>query len=203
MDASIVPALTHALGPHVGRPLTPEVAAQVTAQVALTCYPGPVDISRLAPRACGSYTLATERLSQITGEMVVLHRAHWDETESHRNGTQPFAPDYAGMIDFEQRGRHVLFTARAEDGTLVGNCGMYLYPSLHTRELCAQEDTLFVLKEHRRGRLGVALIKYTEDMLALLGVRELTVTVKLVNSVGPMLARMGYQHVAAEYVKQF
>lgn len=202
MNTPLIPLLTYAIGPHVGEVLTPELAAHVTALVASLAYPGPVDISQCAPRPAGSYVLRAERMADVVDEMRPLHLAHWLETEGHRNTVQELAMDYDGIIDFEKRGRFALFTARTQEGQLVGNGAAYIMPSMHTGALIAREDTLFILKEHR-GRLGVALIRYIEDMLKVLGVRELTVTVKLVNAVGQMIQRMGYQHVAAEYVKQF
>lgn len=203
MDAPILPLLTQAIGPHVGQTLTPQLAAHITALVVSCAYPGPIDISQCRSRRAGSYVLGTERLADVVDEMRPLHRAHWLETEGHRNTVQELAVDYEAMKDFEQRGRFALFTARAQGSSqLVGNGAVYIMPSMHSGALIAREDTLFILREHR-GRLGVALIRYIEDMLKVMGVRELTVTVKLVNAVGQMIQRMGYQHVAAEYVKQF
>lgn len=184
----------------MGQTLTPEVLSQVVAAVSVRCYPGPVDFSTVAHKQVGSYTLYCARLADNLDQLRALHAAHWAETEVHRHGTA-MNPDYQRVLDLEQQGRYFLIIARHSSGDLVANYGLFLGKSTHTQALTASEDTLFVAREHRRGRLGVALIRYAEDALALLGAEELNVSVKAVNNVGPMIERMGYLPVGTQYTK--
>lgn len=200
LDA-LTPTLCQALAPYLGQPLTPEAAARVVAAVGGAVYPGPLDTSCIAPERVGSYEIAFAPAIEVLPQLRPLHERHWNETEGYRHGL-PFSPDYERGIDLEAQGRYVLIVAR-HIGTekVVGNYGIFLSRSTHTQTLMATEDTLFIVPEHRRGRLGVGMIRFAERALAALGVRELNVSVKLVNKTGPMLERMGYAPVATQYSK--
>lgn len=202
MDLPITNILCKVIGDHLGQMLTPEVAAKMIGQTLSRCYPGPVDFSAIAPRTVGSYTLRCAYARDALPLLRPLHKEHWEETETHRNEVAEFNPDYERGYDLEMQGRYFLIVVvENATGALVGNYGLYLSHSMHTKALIATEDTLFVSKAHRRGRLGLALIGYAEDALRTLGVEELAVSVKLVNSVGPMIERLGYQPVGTQYTK--
>ncbi|OWT55282.1 GNAT family N-acetyltransferase [Candidimonas nitroreducens] len=200
MDLPIRPILCDVVGGYLGQTLTPEVAARLTADVLTRCYNGPISIEGVAPQRVGSYLVECSRLADDLDGLKALHLQHWRETERHRQGLE-FNPDYNRALDLEWQGRYLLIVARHIDGALVGNYGLYISRSMHTQTLMATEDTLFLAKEHRRGRLGISMIRYAEHALEQLGVRELNVSVKLVNEVGPMIERMGYEPVGTQYTK--
>lgn len=201
MDLPITPILCQEISPFVGLTLTPELAAQLVARVTTRCYSGPVDTSHIGPKTVGSYTLRCVRVADIIDQLRPIHLEHWQETETYRHGVE-FKPDYQRGIDLEEQGRYVLVAAfEADTGELVGNYGIYLARSMHTQKRMATEDTLFVSKAHRRGRLGIALMRYTEHVLMQLGVEEFNVSVKVVNNVGPMLERMGFSKTGSNYTK--
>jgi hypothetical protein len=146
-------------------------------------------------------------MEDIRQEVRPLHKAHWDETEEHRHNLE-FNPDYATFIRYEQAGRYVLFTLRIDD-KLMGNCAMYLDMSAHTQTLIATEDTLYLLPEARRGKRAIHFVRYIEDSLMQLGVKEISVSVKTVNKAERFFRMLGYKHVEnglakileAEYVQ--
>lgn len=200
MDLPITPILCEEFAPFVGATLTPEVLARVVALVTMRCYPGPVDFTDIEPSKIGSYTLSCARLTEVLPELRGLHREHWMETEGHRHAIE-MNPDYARGLDLEAQGRYFLIVARHASGAVVGNYGLYLSRSMHTSQMIATEDTLFIARAHRKGRLGVGMIRYAEDALRQLGVTELGVSVKLVNNTGPMIERMGYAPTGTQYTK--
>lgn len=202
MDLPITPVLCEVIGDHMGQTLTPDVASRILARVLARCYPGPVDTSAIAPQVVGSYTLRCSRVDDALDRLRPLHYEHWLETETHRNAVTSFDPDYNRGRDLEAQGRYLLIVVEeTATGNLVGNYGLYLSRSMHTQGLIATEDTLFLRRSNRGGRLGIALIRYAEQVLTQLGVEELGVSVKLVNSTGPMIERMGYQPVGTQYTK--
>lgn len=201
MDLPITPILCHALEPHLGCTLTPEVAARIVAAAAMACYPGPIDISEVEPLETGSYLIKCARVADYMGRLRTLHEQHWIETEGYHD-VAGFNPDYQRGYDLEAQGRYLLIVAEDKTtGEVVGNYGLYVSRSMHTQQLVATEDTLFVSRPHRRGRLGIALIRYGEKTLTQLGCVEMSVDVKLSNNVGQMINRMGYEPVGTKYTK--
>ena len=147
------------------------------------------------------YTMQVERLEDTVEEMKLLHAAHWQETEGYRHGlTLDF--DYDRVIkQHEQKGGFLLYTLRC-NGEMVGNCGVYLSTSVHTKKLIATEDTLFVLEGHR-GRHSIDFINFVDDDLQQRGITELTMTVKIVNNVWRYVKRRGAVPVAMQLVKVY
>lgn len=186
--------LINILKANIGRPLTPEVAADI--YMLFGQLPTVVHaslINKIQPMECDGCTFAVERMESIMDEMRHQHLAHWQETEAHRHGL-PFNPDYQTFIRYEKAGRFILFTVRKE-GILLGNCSIYLSPSAHTQTLIATEDTLFFLPEARKGRTAQKFVTYCEDALKSVGVREINVSVKTVNKAGRFFRMLGYKHV--------
>lgn len=182
----------------LGGIVTPEVAAAIEAEV----FAEPdlsVDPGRFAPLAHGAYTIQVESFRAILGELEPLHRAHWLETEAHRHGLE-LRVDYGAVMARERAGRAVQFTVR-QGNTLAGHLLMYLGQSIHTGTLVAEEDALYMLPEHRGGFTAMALLRYAEQTLQALGVREIRANSKVVNHADVLMRRMRYQQVAIQFVK--
>lgn len=137
-----------------------------------------------------------ERVADVWSELLELHRLHWHETETYRHG-QPFAPSMERYKEFEDCGWFLLFTAR-QGHRLVGNCGMYLCPSMHSQQLIATEDTLFLHPDFRRGRTAIEFIGYVRDECFRRGAVEVTVTAKG-DKVGRLLRYLAFQPTAVQY----
>lgn len=186
-----------AVAAHLGEPLTPEVAAAI--ELACRDTPSPIDLQQFDPVRAGAAVIHVERFAEIVDELHALHQAHWLETERHRHQL-PLAPNYDAMAARERRGHLLQVTARVA-GELVGHVRMYLGLSLHSQTLWAEEDTLYVAPAHRGALLGLRLLRYTEDALRRLGVREINANSKLVNNADVLMRRMGYTPVATQFVK--
>lgn len=125
-----------------------------------------------------------------------LHKSHWDESESYRNST--FAPRYDLL---EQYWKHGMIRAwGAFDGErMIGHLTVYVQVSIHTGELIATEDALYVLPEYRKGA-GSALVKRCVEDLTTEGLAEIWATCKPETKVGTLLERKGFAHVADTYL---
>lgn len=201
MDLPITQLLCEEFAPFMGVEMTPQVLSRIVASVCTRAYPGPVNTLHIAPKVVGSYTLHCARIADLLPELKALHAEHWNETETHRHGQVEMNPDYDRVLDLEAQGRYFLVVVRHADGQLVANYGSFLARSTHTQDLISTEDTLFLSRAHRKGRLGIALIRYAEDALRAVNVAELHVSVKSVNNVGPMLERLGYAPTGTQYTK--
>lgn len=191
-------ALEFALSENIGNKLTPELAVGLLHAAQQPVWTR-VDIESIEPIRYVDYVIQCEYLEDALEEVKPLHQMHWEETEKYRHNI-PLKPNYEYMIGAERQGKFLLFTVRCED-KVVGNCMMYLSESTHTGQYVAEEDTIFMEPNHRRGRVGIKLIQYVEQVMQLLGVTEIRVTVKTVNRVGDLLKALGYQHTANQLVK--
>lgn len=199
MRPPLFSAVCHLVDERVGAELTPAAGSELVAQLMELILGDPLNIRELPIKRVGNYTLQPERFITVLSELMPLHQEHWGETEAYRHGLQ-LNPDYEYVAECEARGEYILLTARRE-GALVGNYGLFLTRSHHTRTLIASEDTMFLQPDHRVGRLFLSFSRYGEDIARLLGASELRLTAKLENKVSEMLPRMGYRHVANQFVK--
>ncbi len=146
-----------------------------------------------------SLIFAIESLADCWNELVIIHEAHWKETESYRHG-QPFAPSFERYEQYNKSGWFLMFTAR--DGEkLVGNAGMYITPSMHTQQIIATEDTWFLLPEYRKGRNAIEFYQFVEDECKKRGVVEICMTTKKTNSAQRILEYLDYELVSYQYSK--
>lgn len=189
------------LAAKLGRVLLPEDAAEIEAaffhQPDLTHAPG-----KFGQLQGDGYTIQVERFADIVDEMHALHVEHWGETEKHRHGLA-LNPDYAAVIARERAGTLLQFTLRSAHGELIGNLRMLIALSIHTQTRYACEDTLFIRPAHRGGFRVMALMRFAEQALLALGIREIRVNSKLVNRADVLMRRLGYEPVALEFVKMF
>lgn len=131
----------------------------------------------------------------IFDQLRELHLAHWNETEAYRHST--FAPRYDLLKNYWDNG--IAWGWGAFQGRkLVGHATVYVMTSIHTGELIATEDALYVLPEHRKG-IGAAIVRRAMDDLRTAGVAELWCTTKPETRVGQMLERFGMKYVANTY----
>lgn len=145
-----------------------------------------------------SLVFAIEKVRDVIDELMPLWEAHWKETERYRDG-QGFNMDVDRYIKYNDVGYYILYTAR-HSGKLVGNFGVYVSTSMHTQKLIATEDTLFFLREHRKGFNSIRFIRFVENDLMARGVVEMSISVKS-KDVGKLCEFMGYKLVAYQYSK--
>jgi GNAT superfamily N-acetyltransferase len=199
--------LRAALTERLGQELSPRVCAEI--EMAARLGEGsPIEIGRFEPVEHRGYVIAIERFTDVLDELHDLHVKHYSETEKHRQGL-PLNPDYQAMADAEASGKMVQFTVR-KDGALVGNLRVYVGVSLHTgtpfavfptrtKDVGSEEDTLYLLPEHRGGFLAIALLRYAHGVLIDLGMRQIRANSKMLNKAGVLMKRIGYTHIAEMY----
>lgn len=194
--------LREALGNQMGSILTPELAASIVC-AAVDREDRALDPASFPVREHGDLRFAVESFRDILPELEPLHAAHFAETERHLAGFT-LAPDYGYMAERERLGQLVQFTARNEQGELVGNLRMYIGKSLHTGNKFAEEDTFYLSPSARHGLASLAFLRYAEDMLVqVAAVVEIRANTKVVNRAHRLMDRRGFRHVANQYIKTF
>ena len=137
----------------------------------------------------------------LIDEMRPLLQRHWQEIA---------LVDAFGPVDIaedtyrqaEQIGITRVYTARRDDGELVGYAAYFVLPNMHYRtRLMAESDVFFLSPEERRGLAGLRLLQYADKALSAEGVNVIINKVKLSHDCGRLFVRMGYTHFEDHYMR--
>lgn len=155
----------------------------------------------MANAVASEVTFAQEDGKRILVEGMPLFQEHWREIATHQD--IELAPHVAAYEAAADSGSLKAFTARADSYKLIGYAVYFVNPSLHyMNSLQAAQDILFVRKEYRRGTVGMRLIAYADEQLRRMGVQVVYQHVKAAHNFGPLLERLGYQHVEHIYSRR-
>lgn len=142
-----------------------------------------------------------EFLAAVYDEIQELLRLHWEEIALNKDIIK-LNPDWEQYEEAEKAGALRGFTAR-EDGKLVGYFVVLVNRSLHYKDhLFANNDIIFLHPEHRKGLAGVKLIKFAVDCLRADGVSMLFINTKVHRPFGPVLERLGFNHIENVFSKR-
>jgi len=142
--------------------------------------------------------LVSDYINQVTD----LIHAHWLETERDfaPNGPAPAVDVYRAL---EQAGSILAFGAFDDAETLVGYAVAILSPHLHYGVLYAHHDLLYVTPAHRRGTLGLKLMRAIEGAAKDRGAQFSTWHAKPGSTLEAILTRSGYQLEESIFKKEF
>lgn len=108
----------------------------------------------------------------LEAEIAPLHKAHWEELKGPTDDS--FRMDYPRYYLLQESGVWRLYTARSDDGQLVGYVQIIGGPSLHSLHSEAYGELYYVIPEYRtKGRTVLRLFQYVEKELSLLGATKL------------------------------
>jgi GNAT superfamily N-acetyltransferase len=113
----------------------------------------------------------------------------------------PYNPRLEKYIQSGDEGWLLTFLIRLE-GIPVGYSNVYVTHDMHNGDLIAQEDTIFVLKEHRNG-VGKKLVKVILEELKERGVKRVLVSAMTDLRVAKLWARMGFKEAATQMIYTF
>lgn len=143
---------------------------------------------------------AVEKLRYTWLEVLPLAKAHWEETFKYQG--IPFNPDLTRYIEYSDVGCYLNFTAR-DEGKMVGYGGVYVMPSMHTREMLATEDTYYLSPPYRKGRNAILFFDFMESTLRDMGVKEVQLTTEVRNTKAERIIEyMGYSWVEKRWSKR-
>jgi len=114
-------------------------------------------------------TLQRERAQELWAEIMPLLIEHKEEIAHYPD--IELAPDVDQYNLVEEAGVLRCYTARMQSA-LAGYAIFFVKHNMHYRKsLQAVQDVLFVQTTHRHGRIGLALIRYSEEQLRAEGVQ--------------------------------
>lgn len=145
--------------------------------------------------------LQQESIADLWPEVMPLLREHFDEISANKD--IPLNPKVDLYNQMEEAGAFVVFTAREDDGALLGYAAYFVSYNMHYQDsFQAVQDVLFLTKPARKGMAGIRLIKYADEQLADLGCELVYHHVKVFHDFGLILERIGYNQVEKIYSKR-
>jgi GNAT superfamily N-acetyltransferase len=132
-------------------------------------------------------------------ELEELFPSHYEELCVTKDF--PLEPDYDAYKNLAQAGMLRCITCRV-DGALIGYIVFIVQPHLHYKSCkTAFEDLYFVKKEYRKGRIGIRLFKYAEEVLKQFGVNRIIMHTKVHLDNSKLFEYLGYRHTDKIYTK--
>jgi hypothetical protein len=130
-------------------------------------------------------------VAEIKEPIGELLEQHYEELTLDRD-VMVLAPDwdqYQRLLDQKE----LAVLAAYFGGRLVGYSVFFIYNNIHYKNnIMAKNDVLFLSRPYRRGRMGINLIKRSEQHLRELGVSKILWHVKCHSDFRPILHRLGY-----------
>ena len=146
-----------------------------------------------------NYSFSQEIGTRNFDELEPMYRQHYSEMKDRLSSdgvkVSPFNPRWDEYFKSWESDHLLNYVIRTKDGKAVGYSNIYLTHDMHNKDLIAQEDTIFVLKEHRNG-VGRRFSKYILNDLERRGVKRLNVTAITDLRVAKLWKRMGFKHTA-------
>ena len=152
-----------------------------------------------------NYEIRLEKFKETYSELEPLYRQHYSEMVERlaEQGVQysPYNPRWERYFQAGDRGDLLTFILRHE-GKAVGCSNVYLTNDMHNGDLIAQEDTIYVLPEHRNG-IGKKFVKIILDELKERGVKRVSVAALTDLRVAKLWKRMGFKEAAIQMMYTF
>lgn len=152
-----------------------------------------------------TYSIALERGDLNYPELEPNYRRHYAEMKARLEKDGIKTGEYAPRLDqyFEgfRDGWLLNYVVRA-NGIPVGHSNVWLTNDMHNGDLIAQEDTIYILPEHRNG-IGKALVKHILADLKERGVKRVHISPVTDLRVGKIWQRMGFKEAASLMIYNF
>ena len=152
-----------------------------------------------------SYTITLEKFTQTYREIEPLYRQHYAEMTARLEADGVKCSPYNPRLDqygLACDGGWLLHFVVRHNGVACGYSNVYLTNDMHNNDLICQEDTVFVLKEHRNG-IGKKLVQCVIEELRSRGVKRLLVSAMTDLRVAKLWKRMGFKEVATQMIYEF
>lgn len=135
-----------------------------------------------------------ERAHDVFEEMKPLFQKHWEEISFYKD--IPLDPDFSTYLKMEDAGVLRVFTAREDDGTLVGYQVYFIKHNLHYKSsLQALQDIIFI-DPSKRGMFGAKFIFWAEEQLKSYGVQLVCQHLKVATpKTIELFKRLGYSEI--------
>jgi GNAT superfamily N-acetyltransferase len=132
-------------------------------------------------------------------ELSALYQEHYDELSVTKEFQME--PNYE-MFDLLQDAKMLRVITCRVDGELAGYIVFVVQPHMHYKScLTAFEDAYFISKPYRKGRIGIKLFQYAEEVLKGIGVNRIIYGTKVHLDNSRLFEYLGYKHTDKVYSK--
>jgi len=136
-------------------------------------------------------TYQTEDPAEFIEALKGVLPEHYDELCVTKDF--PLMPDYEAYGRLHVAGMLRCITVR-DDNELIGYALFIVHPHLHYKScITAFEDIYFLKKEHRKGRVGIRLFQFVEDVLKKEGVHRIIMHTKIHMDNTHLFEYLGYK----------
>ena len=136
-------------------------------------------------------TYQTEDPAEFIEALKGVLPEHYDELCVTKDF--PLMPDYEAYGRLHVAGMLRCITVR-DDNELIGYALFIVHPHLHYKScITAFEDIYFLKKEHRKGRVGIRLFQFVEDVLKKEGVHRIIMHTKIHMDNTRLFEYLGYK----------
>lgn len=128
---------------------------------------------------------------EFVGEMEKLFPLHYEELCVTKDF--PLAPDYDAYRKLANAGMLRCITVRADE-KVIGYAIFIVQPHLHYMTCkTAFEDIYYIRPDFRKGRVGIRLFKYAEEVLKRIGVNRIIMHTKTHMDNSKLFEYLGYK----------
>jgi hypothetical protein len=132
-------------------------------------------------------------------EMETIFPAHYEELCVTKDF--PLAPDYKRYWTMAEMGWLVCINCMNDDD-LVGYIVFIIQPHLHYSTcITAFEDIYYLKPEYRKGRTGIKMFKYAEEVMKEIGVHRIIYHTKVHLDNSRLFEYLGYKNTDKTYTK--
>ena len=136
---------------------------------------------------------------QFLPEFETLFPLHYEELCVTKDF--PMSPDWEAYKRIANAGMLRTITCRVDD-ELIGYIVFFVQPHLHYSTCkTAFEDIYFVKKEYRKGRVGIKLFQYAEQVLKERGVNRIIMHTKVHLDNSRLFEYLGYKQTDKVFTK--
>jgi GNAT superfamily N-acetyltransferase len=145
-------------------------------------------------------TYQVEQFEEVKHQIVEMAREHWREVEYYQDEI-PLDIDLDKYQLMNDAGMIKIITVRNQS-QLVGYIAMliHLHPH-HKNTLYAMNDMFYILPEFRKGRTGIEIFKFTEEVMRAEGVKIMLLSCKAHLDKGTIFKRLGFIPAEISYSK--
>lgn len=136
----------------------------------------------------------------LQSELKPLLDLHWEEIALDKEAIK-LDPDFDTYLSMEESGMLSTITVR-DDGRLIGYQLAILTHNMHYKSSYeALVDIYYIHPDYRKGRVGIKLFKFCEEVYRAKGINKISTSCKLHHDIGSVFLYLKYKEIERVFSK--